>query len=229
MEKMESRILSLCKTLFYAAGIVLIAGIDSQISPCVTQIKGVITDLDRTILVIGGAAGELRDSAKAWRAASTSSKEMSQQTLKVLQNSAQATEALTALIQHTDWQVNVKLIPVIADTINHNDATLTQLSADTEATVVALGKTAAQATAAMSQATQTLAQAGEVLGDPAIPSTLKHTDAASANIEQTTAHLANSSAMIEGKVREMTKPASFAKRVAEAVLTLAAPVVSIFK
>lgn len=200
------------------------------------QIRGEITDLNRVTLSVGGTAAELRDAAKDWRAASKSSEQLSAQTLQVVQNTAQAmanlnsaAESLTALIQHTDSQINGTLLPQLAETVNQNDSRLTQLVEDTDATVVAMGKTSTQATAAMTQATQTLADAGKILGDPANQQTVKSVAAITQNTAEMTAHLNGAAADIQVKVHQMTRPASFIKQFGEDLFTLAAPVVSIFK
>ena len=89
-------------------------------------------------------------------------------------------------------------------------AVVTQLMADTDTTVKGLAQSSTEATEAM-------ASAAKILGDPSIPETLKHTDATSANIEAATGHLNETTALIEGKVKKMTAPASLAKQAAEAV------------
>ena len=195
-----------------------------------------LKDMHRTVLVIGGAAGELEKSSREWRAASAQSEAISQQTLAVLQNVAKATanlntaaSGLNTLIAHTDDSVNSVLVPQLAQTIAENDKRLAQLVGDTDKTVLAMGGTSQQATLAMSQATETLADAGKIIGDPANAQTVKNVQTITANTAETTAHLDAAAADIQVKVHQMTRPASFVRRMAEAVLTLAAPVVSIFK
>jgi outer membrane translocation and assembly module TamA len=205
---------------------------------CVNQRESVATlkDIHRTVLVIGGAAGELEKSSREWRAASAQSEEISKQTLVVLQNVGKATANLDAaaaglntLIAHTDDSLNSVLVPQLAQTVAENDKRLAELVEDTDKTVLGIAQTSSQATAAMSQATQTLADAGKILGDPANQQTVQNVQQITKNTAETTAHLDAAAADIQVKVHQMTRPASFVKRMAEAVLTLAAPVVSIFK
>ena len=129
---------------------------------------------------------------------------------------------------HSD-SLNVVLVPQLAANHHEKISVNGKLVTDTDKTVLAMGSTSAQATAAMSQATQTLADAGKILGDPANQQTVQNVQKITANTAETTAHLDAASADIQAKVHQMTRPASFIKRMAEAVLTLAAPVVSIFK
>jgi ABC-type transporter Mla subunit MlaD len=193
-------------------------------------------DAHRVTLIIGGAAGELEKSSREWRTASQQSEAITQQSVQVLKNLNaaaanlnQTTMSLTEMIQHTDDSVNVRLLPQIEKTIEENDARLGQIVTDTDQTVIDMGATSKSAADAMAEATRTLAQAGKVLGDPAIPAIMANTQTASANVASTTGHIDAASADIQVKVHQMTRPASFVKRVAEDLFTLAAPVVSIFK
>ena len=199
---------------------------------CVATIK----DIHRTVLVIGGAAGEVQKASVEWRKASEQSQQISNGTLIVLQNAARATASLTGatehldkMIQATDSNINLVLVPQLAAAVGDNSVQLGKLVADTDKTVLGIAQTSAQATAAMSQATQTLADAGKILGDPANQQTVQNVQKITANTAETTAHLDAAAADIQVKVHQMTRPASFVRRMAEAVLTLAAPVVSIFK
>jgi hypothetical protein len=192
------------------------------------QLQAEVTDLNRVTLSVGGTAAELRGAAKDWRAASASSQAMSQQALKVLANSADATHALNQMVQHTDDSLNVVLIPSLARTIDENNARVAQLARDTDATVLAMAKTSAEATAAMAEATETLATAGKVLGDPAIPKIMASTETTAANIADATRHVDETTGLIEAKVREMVKPASMAKRVGITLLNLASDLKTLF-
>ena len=100
-----------------------------------------------------------------------------------------AAASLNALIQHTDDSLNVVLLPQLSSTIGGNNDRLAKLTADTDATVLTMGATGQQAAAAMAEATKTLAQAGKVLGDPAIPAIMAKTQATAQNVADTTAHL----------------------------------------
>jgi hypothetical protein len=200
------------------------------------EIRAEIRDSHRVILSVGGTAAEIRASAKQWELASKQSQELTAQSTQILKNLATATAtlnttstSLTAFIAHTDDNVNAILIPQLSSALAANNARLAQLEADTDQTVLALGATSKNAADAMTQATQTLAAAGKVLGDPAIPRIIANTETASQNVASTSAHVDAASADIQTKVHEMTRPASFVKRLAEAVLTLAAPMASLFK
>lgn len=184
-----------------------------------------LTDLRRVTLSIGGTAAEIRESAKVARAASVEQKAyfqgISSRAQTVLENSAAATAALTAMIHRTDDSINTVLAPALAQTVTANDARMTQLIADTDETVKSMAATSTQATAAMAAATK-------VLGDPAIAAAMKNTDATTANLEAMTGHLNNSAALVETKVRQMTKPASWAKNVGMTILDIGAKVGSVF-
>lgn len=191
-----------------------------------------LTDLHRVTLSIGGTAAEVRASAKVAEAASVEQREyfagISSRAEKVLDNSAAATAALTAMIQHTDDNVNAVLVPAITATLKDNDSRMATLSMDADQTVKGMTAATAQATAAMTQGTAAMAAAARTLADPAIADSLHHTDATTANLEQMTAHMNASSALIENKVRQMTKPASWAKSVGLAILDAGAKVAQIF-
>jgi ABC-type transporter Mla subunit MlaD len=200
------------------------------------EIRSELRDAHRVTVIVGGAAGELEKSSREWRQASQQSEQLTAQSVQILQNLSTATrnlnsttDSLTALIENTDKSVNVQLLPQLTKTIGENDARLSQLVADTDQTVLAFGNTSKSAAEAMAQASGTMAQASKVLADPSIPAILANTQTASQNVASTTAHIDAASADVQVKVHEMTRPATFAKRMAEAVLTLAAPVVSIFK
>jgi hypothetical protein len=220
----------------WAAAFLFIISLALAVHQVMPQVRGEVTDLNRVTLSIGGTAAELRKSSKAWELASQQSQQMTAQTAVILENLSSTTKtlndaaaSLTAMIQHTDDSVNVRLIPQLGKTIEDNDARLSQLVTDTDQTVIAMGATSKSAAETMAQATSTLATAGKVLGDPAIPAILAYTQTASKNVASTTGHIDAASADIQVKVHQMTRPASFIKRVLEATLTLAAPVVSIFK
>lgn len=191
-----------------------------------------LTDLHRVTLSIGGTAAEVRASAKVAEAASVEQRAyfagISSRAEKVLDNSAAATAALTAMVQNTDHTVNAVLAPAIAATVKDNDSRMATLSVDADQTVKGMTAATAQATAAMTQGTAAMSSAARTLADPAIIDSLRHADATTANLDQMTAHLNASSAMIENKVRQMTKPASWAKSVGLAILDAGAKVAQIF-
>lgn len=199
-------------------------------------LRSIIQESNRTVRLAGSAVGDFRDAAKEWKQASKQSEAMTQQTLQTVKNLADATArlnitagSLNALIQHTDDSVNVSLAPQISQAIGENNERLATLVADTDKTILAMGATSSEAAKTMAQATSTLADAGKVIGDPAIPAILAKTNTTAQNVAETTAHLDAASADIQKKVHQMTKPASFFKQVAEDLFTLAAPVISIFK
>lgn len=200
------------------------------------EIRAQLRDAHRVTLIIGGAAGELEKSSREWRQASQQSEQLTAQSVQILKNLSLATgtlttttAGLTALIQHTDDSVNVVLLPQLSDAIGSNNDRLSRLVTDTDQTILAMGSTSKNAADTMAQATRTLAAASAVIADPALPRIMANTETASKNVASTTGHIDAASADIQIKVHQMTRPASFAKRMAEAVLTLASPVVSIFK
>ena len=186
---------------------------------------------------------ELRDTSTEARNASKSSQQATEQTIQVLKNLSQAgasldvaagnlsrtAASLTTLIRNTDHQVNAILLPSLANTVSQNDQRLTQLVTDTDATVVAMGKTSTQATAAMALATQDLADAGKILGDPANQETVRQTAIFAKNAAETSEHLDATTADIQVKVHQMTRPASWAKTVGLTILSVGSDVANMLK
>jgi hypothetical protein len=220
----------------YMATFIFMVTLTIMLMKVYPEARAELRDAHRVTLIVGGAAGELEKSSREWRQASQQSEQLTAQSVQILKNLSTATgnlnattASVTALIQHTDDSVNVVLVPQLSSTIKANDDRLAQLVADTDQTMLAMGTTSKNAADAMAQATRTLGAAGKIIGDPAIPRIMANTESASKNVSSTTAHIDAASADIQVKVHQMTRPASFVKRMAEAVLTLAAPVVSIFK
>ena len=208
------RALKIAETILVAAATVLLAVLTSAISEVKDSVLDELTDLRRVTLSIGGTAAEIRKSAKVAAEASVEQKAyfdgISKRAQTVLENSSAATASLDTFIRKTDHQVTDLLFPQLTATLKANDERMAQLMADTDTTVKGLAQSSTEATEAM-------ASAAKILGDPSIPETLKHTDATSANIEAATGHLNETTALIEGKVKKMTAPASLAKQAAEAV------------
>lgn len=230
------RIGHIIKCAAYLSVVVFMVGLTYVLLNLYPEIRAELRDSHRVILSVGGTAAEIRASAKQWELASKQSQELTAQSTQILKNLAATTQtlnttsaSLTALISHTDDNVNVVLIPQLSAALAANNTRMAQLEEDTDKIVLTLGETSKNAADAMAQATRTLAAAGKVLGDPAIPRIVANTETASQNVATTTAHVEAASADIQIKVHEMTRPASFAKRMAEAVLTLAAPMASLFK
>jgi predicted PurR-regulated permease PerM len=150
------------------------------------QLQQEIKDVDSTTRTINGAANTLRQAAVQWRDASKKSSDISDQTVLVLQNTAQAMGRLNttagdldSLVRKTNDSLNDKLFPE-----------LTQAASQTTTLTQQLTVTAEQSTEAMKQATETLADAGKILGDPANQQTAKNLSIATNNAVEATKNLA---------------------------------------
>lgn len=224
------------KFAFYASATALVALAFFLGCDLWPRAVGIVADLERTVQIVGGAAGEVRTSAKEWAKASKFSQEISQKTLAALQNLADATgnlnlaaASLNSLIKNTDIQVNQKLLPGLADTVGKNDTRLAQLAADSDNTVVAMGKTSVQASEAMQAATAAMKNASALLGDPSYRETAEFVKQTAKSTAGTMENLHAASGDIRTKVHEMTKPASWAEKVGTAILNVGATVANVLR
>lgn len=131
------------------------------------------------------------------------------------------TAALRLVIVRTDHTLNDQLAPGLTGAV-----------ADADGMIRDTSRNVSQTAASMQSALLTLNAAGDAaarqMADPHIADTIAHTDDAasqlagmSAHMNQTAANVQETSALLEAKVRDLTKPASLALRIGKALLSTA--------
>lgn len=174
-------------------------------------------ELHATLITVNQAAEQARQaSAQANLAAAEQRAYWNKTSLETYKTMA----ALRLTIVRTDQSINDDIAPKLAAALTDTDT---------------LANTAAQqivsATAQLRPTLANLAEASsaaaKAMGDPAIRETLAHVDQTSLslsdtarNVDQMTASAARSADMVEERVRQVTKPASFAVRLGEKLLGL---------
>lgn len=147
---------------------------------------------------LNSAIGTFNQAASEQRAYWNKTSADSDKTVKALRLTI---DRAALLLDHTDVQLNSSLLPDLDRQIN--------LTSDS---------------AQMSLAS--IGHAGEVLtfqlDDPAIADLAKHLDETSAQLQQTSEHMAATTADIEQAVHRMTRPPSLVKRIGEDILDVGA-------
>lgn len=125
---------------------------------------------------------------------------------------------LRLTIVRTDHSINDVLVPKLSAALTDTD-TLTNTAAQQ------LISTVAELRPTLNNLARASAAAANAMADPAIHETLTHVNetsmdlaATARDMDQTVASMARSANLIEGRVRQATKPASLAVRVAEKLL-----------
>jgi len=154
-------------------------------------LSGTLEHTDATLMRIAQASDE-------WAKAS------SEQRKYWAKNSRQAGRVLREA-EKTLASFRIQILPQLARSLENTDANMQEVAEEVSAAVQALQPV-------LKNLAEASANAAQITGDPSIPATLQSTEkiaqevaGAAENINKTTAH-------IEKKVEQMTKPASFAAR-----------------
>jgi len=115
-----------------------------------------LTDLDRTTVIVAGAATNIEKASRAWEQAS---KDQSAQTTKAMQRVSAAAGGLSSFISRTDTSVNVLLFPAVTEAIRQQNAALLTSQAALQANLAEMQK-------ATQKLQQTLVDADKVIADP---------------------------------------------------------------
>lgn len=137
-----------------------------------------LENLNRTTIIIGGAATNFEKASRTWQAASESQVQASTQFLK---KTNAAMESLDAMVRRTDSNVNDILIPSVAAAVERQDKSLLQVEgsldkaatelrfaiADTDQQITnpAISKSLANLAQASGEANQSLVQVNAIATD----------------------------------------------------------------
>lgn len=173
-------------------------------------LSGLMAETDATLQRISVAADQFAEASKEQR--------------KQALVTTQEVTSLVKDLRSVAYRVENETIPAVNDAIKNQDKQLTlvmqesaRLIYDTNAQLVPL---LAETTKMAEQGTEASIKLNATLDD--VQSAMKHVDATAANVEKTSGH-------IEQKIKQMTKPASWAKAVGLFILDVSYKFASIFK
>ena len=171
------------------------------------KVKQIGEDLDRTIIIVAGAATNFEKASRQWEKSST---EQSASATKTFTNLNAAATSLNSLFSLTNSSLNSQLLPALSMAITDQNAALLKTQADLQANLGSIG----QATA---QTQQMIAHADALVSDPAIKTSIDSLAAASQNTADATKEAAGTMkdvhAAVDYEVHELTKPISKIKTV----------------
>lgn len=118
---------------------------------------------------------------------------------------------LSALIEHTDRQLNGLVLPQITNLVAHQDASLDDMERQVS---IATSKFSRDSSAMLEQTTNLISKLSQDAADPAIQASLRNIELTTANTAATTKNLQDTTVVLEDYAKRLTKPASMLKQVA---------------
>lgn len=178
------------------------------------KLEVTITNIDRTVIIVGAASGDVEKGARAWKAASDA---QAQQSTAVLESSHRALIAFQNFVVHTDATINTSLLPSIQTQLETQSRSLSETQEQLRKELLAMAD-------ATQQLQKTLGDADKVIADPQIPVTLQHLADTSAQTEQSMENLRGATLdvkLVADKFRDdFVKPKNRAWAYLKAVLGL---------
>lgn len=165
-----------------------------------------LENLNRTTIIIGGAATNFEKASRTWQAASESQVQASTQFLK---KTNAAMESFDAMVRRTDSNVNDILIPGIATAVERQDKSLLQVG-------VSLNDDLHEMNHATIMLEKTISDADETIADPGIKTSVANFTLASEHLAKGTedgaATLADVRRGVHKEVEELLAPVNKAKQ-----------------
>jgi hypothetical protein len=177
-----------------------------------SHLNQTLTDLDRTVIVVGATAGDVERASRKWEEASES---QIQATTKVLSSVSAVAAQTGVLLSRTDNSLNSLLTPQILSALNQQNAALLSNQAALRDNLFALRS-------ATDSLKLTLSDADKQISNPAIANSLSNIEASTLNLNAGVKNLVGISA--DGKsaadyeLEQLKKPAAVWLQVLKFVL-----------
>jgi hypothetical protein len=130
------------------------------------KLEVTLSNLDRTVIIAGAAAGNLERAARVWEQAS---KEQASRTSEAMSNVSAVAKDLSMFISRTDNSVNSSLLPALSQAIEQQNASLLESQKSLQANLSGMAQV-------MTDLQQTLGDADKVIADPKLKEILADTD-----------------------------------------------------
>jgi hypothetical protein len=209
-----NQVLQASKILALLLLVVLIGEAAYTVHQMRPKVAVTVSNLDRTIIIVGAASGDLEKAARSWQAASQA---QAQESTAILQESRSTLAAVRQAVTNLDTSLNGSVLPSITKTVNEQSASLL-------ATQEELRKNLAAMQAATTQLQKTLADADKTIADPQIEVTLQNLADTSAQVKFSMEHLNGATSDVQqvaDKFRDdFVKPKNRALAYLKAVLGL---------
>lgn len=226
--------LKLAKIVFFLSSAAFSLCAAAGLHVLAARATATVTDLDRVILSMGGTAAEVRKTSKATAAAADEQRrywrEISQRTIKTLDDADRGAATLAALLADTDRTLNAvceerkiengksKMPPFsnfdfpfsggqCREGLLPTATTLvTSNEADVQRLLVSTEATVNALAATSAQGTAALQNASKLLGDPSLPETERNLASLSAHSDALMADAQDSMHRIDQRVEQLTTP-----------------------
>ena len=170
------KFLRVLESLALVALIILIGEISWTIHRIRPKLEVTISNIDRTVIVMGAAATHLEKAAGTWEQAS---KTQAEETSQAMSNVSAAASQLTTFVSRTDDSVNSLLLPTLTSSIEAQNASLLETQKELRENLYQMG----QATA---QLQSTLADADKIILNPNIKESIDNLNLTAQNVAKAT-------------------------------------------